>query len=134
MSADPRRIIVTETCCHACSVRTIHVHHEHFPEMRIEDISAEQAARHSVNRLEAARGTTADSLHREAVRLAIDDIRAFLDREGAIHLGRDASGTSSSILKGPRWGCPSGGPGDHSRGGRASLGGRPSRSRDDTAF
>jgi hypothetical protein len=89
MNADPRRIIVTESCCHACSVRTVHVHHEHFPEMRVEDISAEHAARLLVNRLEAARGTTPDSWHREAVRLAIDDLRAFLDREGPTHLGRD---------------------------------------------
>ena len=73
MSADPRRIIVTETCCHACSVHTVHVHHENFPEMRIEDISAEQAARHLANRLEAARATAADALHRDAVRLAIDE-------------------------------------------------------------
>ena len=43
MNADPKRIIVTETCCHACSVRTVHVYHEHFPEMRVEDISAEHA-------------------------------------------------------------------------------------------
>jgi hypothetical protein len=58
--------------------------------MRIEDISAEQAALHLANRLEAARAATPDSLHREAVRQAIDDIRAFLDREGAAHVGRDA--------------------------------------------
>ena len=94
MSADPRRIIVTETCCHACSVRTVHVYHEHFPEMRVEDISAEHAARLVLNRLEAARGTTPDFLHREAVRQVIDDLRAFLDREGPIHLGRDVQGQS----------------------------------------
>lgn len=92
MDKDPRRVIVTESCCHACSVHTVHVHHEHFPEMRIEDVSAEHAAKHLANRLEAARGTTSDSLHREAVRQAIDDVRAFLDREGPRHLGRDVRG------------------------------------------
>jgi hypothetical protein len=92
MSADPRRIIVTETCCHACSGRTVHVYHEHFPEMRVEDLVAEQAARLLANRLEAACGTVPDSLHREAVRLAIDDLRAFLDHEGPVHLARDAQG------------------------------------------
>jgi len=90
MNVDPKRIIVTESCCHSCSVRTVHVYHEHFPEMRVEDISAEHAARLLVNRLEADRGRTPDSLHREAVRQAIDDLQAFLDREGPIHLGRDA--------------------------------------------
>lgn len=90
MNADARRIIVTESHCHACTVHTVYVHHRNFPEMRIEDISAEQAALHLANRLEAARASAPDSLHREAVRQAIDDIRAFLDREGAAHVGRDA--------------------------------------------
>jgi hypothetical protein len=60
--------------------------------MRIEDTSAEHAARLLMNRLESARGTTPDALHREAVRSAIDDLRAFLDREGPVHLGREAQG------------------------------------------
>ena len=42
MSADPRRIIVTESCCHACDVHTVLVHHQNFPEMRIEGMSAER--------------------------------------------------------------------------------------------
>ncbi len=92
MSADSKRIIVTESRCHACSVHTIHVHHEHFPEMRVEDVSAEHAAKHLVNRLEAARANASDAFHRDAVRQAIDDIRAFLDREGPAHLGRNVQG------------------------------------------
>ena len=40
MSNDPRRIIVTESCCHSCNVHTILVHHQTFPELRIEDLSA----------------------------------------------------------------------------------------------
>jgi hypothetical protein len=92
MDTDPRRIIVTESNCHACSVQTVFVHHHNFPEMRIEDITAEHAARDLANRLEAARATTTDSPHREAVRQAIDDVRAFLDREGHPHPGRDVQG------------------------------------------
>jgi hypothetical protein len=40
--------------------------------------------------------TTASShpSHYEAVRVAIDDTRAFLDREGAVHPARDLSGHS----------------------------------------
>ena len=91
-NADPKRIVVTESCCHVCSVRNVSVYHEQFPEMRIEDVTAEHAAKHLVNRLEAQRGTAPDSLYREALRQAIDDVRAFLDREGPIHLGRDAQG------------------------------------------
>jgi hypothetical protein len=91
VDADARRIIVTDSSCRACSVRTIYVYHENFPEMRIEDISAEQAALHLASRLEIARASASDSLHRDAVRQAIDDVRAFLDRQGAAHVGRDAS-------------------------------------------
>src|SRR5690242_16565448 len=36
MSNDPKRIIVTESLCNACSTHNVNVHHEHFPEMRIE--------------------------------------------------------------------------------------------------
>jgi hypothetical protein len=90
--ADPKRIIVTESCCHACSVQNIVVHHEQFPELRIEDVSAEHAANHLVNRLEAQLGTVHDPSHREPLRQAIDDVRAFLDREGPLHICRDAQG------------------------------------------
>lgn len=89
MDTDPRRVIVIDSRCHACSVHTVHVHHEHFPELRFEDISAEHAAKRLVNRLESARGAAPDSLHRETVQQVIDDIRAFLDREGPPHPGRD---------------------------------------------
>jgi hypothetical protein len=91
MSADPRRITVTESCCPACDVHTIQVHHQNFPEMRIEGMSAEQAAGHLVNRLESAHDTATDALHREAIQGALADARAFLDREGHAHPGRDIS-------------------------------------------
>ena len=105
-SADPKRIVVTESSCHACSVRNVLVHHQQFPELRIEHVSAEQAAKHLVNRLEAQRGTAPDPLHREVLGQAIDDVRAFLDREGPVHLGRDAQGYPPTILNGPPWRSP----------------------------
>ena len=91
-SADPKRIIVTESCCHACNVHSFLVHHQHFPEMRIEAMSADRAARQLANRLEAALGMVSDPHHREEIRLAIDDARAFLDREGCAHSHRDVHG------------------------------------------
>ena len=92
MSADPRRIIVTESCCQACDVHTVQVYHQSFPEMRIEGLTAERAADILANRLTAALDSVSDPSHREAVRVAIDDTRAFLDREGAVHPARDLSG------------------------------------------
>ncbi len=36
MSTDPRKIIVVEGSCDGCGVHAIHVYHQDFPEMRIE--------------------------------------------------------------------------------------------------
>jgi len=92
MSADPRRIIVTESRCQACDVHTVLVYHRSFPEMRIEGMTAERAAGLLADRLTAALDSVSDPIHSEAVRVAIDDTRAFLDREEAVHPARDLSG------------------------------------------
>lgn len=94
MSADPRRIIVTESCCPACDVHTIQVHHQGFPEMRIEGMTAEQAAEHLADRLTAVLENVSDPSHSEAVRVAIGDTRAFLGPEGATHPARNSAGTT----------------------------------------
>ncbi len=89
MSADPKRIIVTESCCHACSGPTILVHHQTFPEMRVGGMSAKMAAGHLVNLLAAAHDSALDPSRREAVLRVLSDVQAFLDREGAAHIARD---------------------------------------------
>ena len=71
MSADPKQIIVTERRCPSCSVHTVLVHHQTFPELQIEGLSAEKAAGHLVNRLGAALDSTLDPLHREAIQHAL---------------------------------------------------------------
>jgi len=91
MSVDPRRIIVTESCCQGCSVHTVQVHHQNFPEMRIEGTSAEHAAEYLSGRLTAVLDTVSDPSYSEAVRAAIDDTRAFLNRQGVPHPARDIS-------------------------------------------
>ncbi len=91
-NVDPNRIIVTESRCHACNVHSFLVHHRAFPEMRTEAMSADRAARQLANRLESALGMVSDPGHREEIRLAIDEARAFLDREGCALSGRDAHG------------------------------------------
>jgi hypothetical protein len=96
MSNDPRRIIVTESRCPSCSVHTVHVHHQNFPEFHVEDLSAERAAGHLANRLQAALNTVSDPSHHEAIVRALADAQAFLDREGYAHPGRDVSGPHQS--------------------------------------
>jgi hypothetical protein len=84
MSSDPKRVIVTESTCNATSVHTVRVHHQSFPEEHVEDASPELAARHLMNRLEASRGIAPDPLHRDALRLAIGDLQAFIGTEQKI--------------------------------------------------
>jgi hypothetical protein len=92
-NADPERIVVNESCCRACKVHSFLVHHQTFPEMRMEAMSADRAARQLANRLEAALGMVSDPHHRQEIRLAIDDARAFIDREGSCaHSRCDAQG------------------------------------------
>ncbi len=93
MSANPQGIIVTERLCQDCGVHVLLVHHETFPEMRVEALSAERAARHLANRLEAILDSATDPSRREAVLRALADARAFVDRAGLFHLGRDAQGS-----------------------------------------
>lgn len=91
-NADPNRIIVTESCCRACNIHSFLVHHQTFPEMCIKAMSAEGAARQLANRLESALGMVSDPHHRQELRLASADARAFLDRVVRAHSHCDAHG------------------------------------------
>jgi hypothetical protein len=54
-------------------------------------LTTERAADLLADRLTAALDSVSDPSHREAVRVAIDDTQAFLDRERAVHPARDLS-------------------------------------------
>ena len=79
---DAKGIIATESRCHACKAHSFLVHHVAFPEIRIEAMSADRAAKQLAKRLESALGMVSDPQHREEIRLAIDEARAFVDGEG----------------------------------------------------
>jgi hypothetical protein len=81
MSCDPRRIIITESSCDACSSHMLRVHHQQFPEMQVEGTSVEEAAEFLADRLAADLDCVPDPSHREAVKDAIDDARAFLEQK-----------------------------------------------------
>ncbi len=87
MAADPKRIILTESCCQGCGVHVVLVHHETFPEMRIEALSAERATEHLANRLEAVLDSATDPSSRETVLRALADARSFLG--GIAHVGQN---------------------------------------------
>ncbi len=89
VSANPKGIIVTESRCQASGVHFVLVHHETFPEMHIEALSIERAARHLANRLKASLDSDVDPSRREVVLRALADAEAFLDRQGAAHIARD---------------------------------------------
>ncbi len=93
MSHDSKQIVVTESLCNACSTHTVSVHHQGFPELRVEGMSAEQAAEHLANRLAAALDSVSEPSDRPRVQAAIDDAHAFVNREGAVHSGREITRT-----------------------------------------
>ena len=89
MDADASKIIVTEHHCGTCGTDNVQVHHEHFPELRIMGASSEDAAERLSRKLEISLEAVPDPLHGDPVRQAIADVRAFLNREGAAHVGRN---------------------------------------------
>jgi hypothetical protein len=89
MNVDPGKVIVTESRCGACSTETVQVYHQSFPEMRFAGQSAEEAAERLANQLEGSLDAVSDPPHREPVRQAIADLRAFLNWEGAAHPARE---------------------------------------------
>jgi hypothetical protein len=83
MRADARKITVVESPCDVCGTQRTFVFHEAFPELRIAGPSTEQAAQQLAARLTADLEVVTDPAHREPVRLAIADVRAFVDRASA---------------------------------------------------
>lgn len=81
-NVDPKRIVVTESRCHACDIHSFLVHHQTFPETCIEAMSVDRAAQQLANRLKSALGMVSDLHHRREIRQAIGDARSFLDGEG----------------------------------------------------
>ena len=81
MSSNESMVVVTEDSCNACGTHRVDVHHQSFPEMRVRGESGQQAAENLITRLESNLDAVSDPSHREPVRLAIADVRAFLNRE-----------------------------------------------------
>jgi hypothetical protein len=75
--------VVVEGVCGACSTHAVRIHHQSFPELRLEGESAEMAASLLIERLLTAFDSVADPTHRETVQVAVADLRAFLDRRQA---------------------------------------------------
>jgi quercetin dioxygenase-like cupin family protein len=81
MTADPSLVAVKEEFCNACGTPRVNVHHQSFPELWTDGESPEQAAERLATRLEINLDSVSDPSHRERVRHAIADIRAYLTRE-----------------------------------------------------
>ena len=107
MNVDSTRIVMTETRCRSLRSPDHQVYHRDFAMMRVEGRSAEDAAGYLVNRLGAALGDTVDPSHREEVRSALADARAFLD--GCVVWSRPPSMMTVGARRRPslpRWGTP----------------------------
>lgn len=89
MDADTSKIIVIANHCDTCGTDNVQVYHRHFPELRIMGASSEEAAERLARKLGVALKAVPDPLHGDPVRQAIADVQAFLNKEGAAHLGRN---------------------------------------------
>jgi quercetin dioxygenase-like cupin family protein len=81
MTGNPEMIVVTEESCNACGTPRVNVHHQSFPELRINGESPDQAANELGIRLKSNLAAASDPMHRAPVQLAIADVQAFLDRD-----------------------------------------------------
>ncbi len=79
MKGDPRRILVSADSCDACSSDLVRALHTRFPEMQVEDATAEFAVQLLEARLEADLNRISDAAHRKILQDAADDARAYLE-------------------------------------------------------
>lgn len=79
MCGDPRRILVFEDPCDDCGSRMIHALHARFPEMQVEDATAEFAVELLAVRLATDLDCISDPAHRKILQDAVDDARAYLE-------------------------------------------------------
>lgn len=89
MSGDASNIVVTAHHCGTCGTDDVQVYHKHFPELRVGGISSNEAAERLSAKLEISLRAVSDPLHGDPVRQGIADLQAFLNREGAAHVGRN---------------------------------------------
>ena len=85
MAANPERVVVTDYACTTCGVERIAVHHEDLPELRLSGPSAAEAAERLVRRLRSSLDVVVIPAKRLPVERAIDDVRAFVELEKALH-------------------------------------------------
>ena len=76
MTADPNKIVVTA----GATADSVQVHHHDIPELHTDGESPEIAAENLANALTRESDSVADDQHREAIRRALDDVRAFVER------------------------------------------------------
>ena len=76
MTGDPSKIIVTT----GATADAVRVHHHDISELHSDGESPEIAAENLANALTREIDSVADDHHREAIRRALDDVRAFVER------------------------------------------------------
>ena len=76
MTADPNRIIVTT----GATADAVQVHHHNIPELHPDGESPETASENLPRALTRKIDGVPDDHHREAIRRALADVRAFVER------------------------------------------------------
>ena len=92
-------IVIAETHCFH-SVHSSSAHHRNFPEVRGEGSSPEDAAERLVQQLSRTLDSAPSDWRREILDRAIDDARAFAEREHAASACRRATNPGSTSCRG----------------------------------
>lgn len=80
MSANPEKLIITDSMCACRAVHTHHVHHRDFPEVHVEGLTIGDAATRLVDRLESILDSASGQMDRELIEHAMADVRVFIER------------------------------------------------------
>lgn len=83
MLSNPDQVVVTPAGHSILAVHRSAVHHRHFPEVCGEGGSPEDAATHLANLLARALDSAPSDWRRENIERAIEDVRAFANRDRA---------------------------------------------------
>ena len=75
-------MVVTPGACEGLAVRTTHLHHRDFPELRAEGESPVTAGTNLANLLVYALDNTPNDYRRAVVTQALADVRAFVAQGG----------------------------------------------------
>ncbi len=105
MSNSSGSLVVSDSACGTCSIKTVKIHHRDYPETVCEGVTVSTAAEHLANQLVRSLEHAPDHDRRAGISRALEEVRAFLKHDGARGAAVDAPGAigpDASVPGSPR--------------------------------